>query len=43
MPAKQVNDLLIRVTIAIINDDFSFKVTAGVQTGFLFRDFSHFC
>lgn len=43
MPAKQVNDLLIRVTIAIVNDDFSFKVAAGVRTGFQFRDFRHFC
>ena len=43
MPAKQVNDLLIRVTIAIINDYFGFKVPAGTQIGFLFRDFRHFC
>lgn len=43
MPAKQVDDLLIRVTIAIVDDDFSFQVAAAAETGFLFRDFRHFC
>lgn len=43
MPTKQVDDLLVRVTIAIIHDHFGFKVPAGVQIGFLFRDFRHFC
>ena len=41
--AKQVNDLLIRVTIAIVHDHFGFKITAGTLIGFLFRDFRHFC
>ena len=43
MPAKQVDDLLIRVTIAIINDHFGLKVPARARIGFLFRDFRHFC
>lgn len=43
VPAKQVDDLLVRVTIAIVHDHFGFKVTAGTLIGFLFRDFRHFC